>query len=119
MPNMKPMGAAWKHKSVGASFLNLDVTVFPGNWAYADVPGTEPILDGGDLTHNPPTGLNRGASQWAYPLEPTTEPILDSGDLTHNPPSGLAHGWDKAPYNAQARGLATRGDKKIKKPWVW
>jgi len=104
---------------VGAAPL-FEAGPLPGNWPYADVPGTQPLLDAGDLTRNLPSSFNRGASNWAYPDEPTTEPILDQGPISaHNLPTSKAHGHDKSPFNANARGLETRADKKIKKPWLW
>jgi len=103
---------------VGAAPL-FEAGPLPGNWSYANVPGLQPILDAGDLTHNLPTSFNRGASNWAYNVEPTIQPILDQGLLTHNLPTGMTHGWSTDPYNSTARGLGLQTDEKIKKPWLW
>jgi len=104
---------------VGAAPL-LEPDTLPANWSYPNVPAMGVILDDADArTANAPTGLDRGSANWPYANEVTTEPLLDMGDLTHNEPTGLAHGHDTTPFNAQARGLGTRGDPKIKKPWLW
>ena len=91
-----------------------------GNWSYADLAFLQPLMDQGPRTSNPPTGVNRGSGNWAYPNEVTTEPLLDQGPISaHNAPTGLTHGHSKKPFNINARGLAMRIDKKIKKPWLW
>jgi len=103
---------------VGAAPL-FEPGPLPGNWAYANVPGMQPLLDQGDLTHNTPTSFAYSGN-WAYPEEPTTEPLLDQGPISaHNEPTSLARGHDKKPFNANARGLTTRADRKIKRPWLW
>ena len=103
---------------VGAAPL-FEGSPYPGNWAYPDVPGMTPILDAGDQTHNLPTSLDRGVANWAYSHEPTTTPILDMGPQTRNPPTSFARGHSNEPFNAHLRGLDTRADRKIKRPWLW
>lgn len=104
---------------VGAAPL-FEPGPLPGNWAYPDVPGMQPLLDQGDLTLSAPTGFGRGAGKWAYGQEITTEPLLDQGAISaYSRPTSFAHGHNKKPFNACARGLAKRTDAKIKKPWLW
>lgn len=104
---------------VGAAPL-FEAAPLPANWSYPLVPGTQPLLDAGDRGNNPQTGFNRGVANWAYPDEPTTEPLIDQGPISaHNLPTSKAHGHSTEPFNANARGLLTRVDKKIKKPWLW
>lgn len=112
------VGAA-RRGVVGAAPL-FEVGPLPGNWAYADVPGMQPLLDQGTFSHSLPTSFNRGAANWAYPDENTTEPLLDQGPISaHNRPTSFARGHDDEPFNAQVRGLGTRADRKIKRPWLW
>lgn len=117
--NSKAIGAYQTYDVIGAVFMSGEAATLPANWAYPDNPGMQPTLDLGDITHNTQSGHGRGSSNWAYPIEPGMEPAFDLGDITHNTESGLARGWNDEPFNAQARGLGTRGDPKIKRPWVW
>ncbi len=104
---------------VGAAPL-FEAGPLPGNWSYADVPGMQPLLDQGGLTGYPQTSFDRGQAAWPYRGEVTTEPLLDQGPISaHNRQTSFAHGHDTEPFNASARGLGLRADKKIKKPWLW
>jgi len=113
------VGAA-SRGSVGAAPLFEDV--LDGNFSYPDVPGTQPTLDKLDNStrvSNPMTGYNRGVANWAYPSSPTLQATFDMGDLTNNLPTSFVHGHTTRPFNASARGLGTRADKKIRRPWNW
>ena len=117
--NSKAIGGYQPSDVVGAVYMSGEEATGPANWAYPLVPGMEPILDAGPLTSNEATGHSRGSANWPYGQEVTTEPLMDAGELTHNTPTGKAHGHNRSPSNAGLRGLGTRGDKKIQKPWNW
>lgn len=111
------VGAAGRG-AVGAAPL-FEAGPLPGNWAYPDVPGMTPLIDAGNVARFFPTTFYRGVANWSYSSEPTTTPLLDQGQLTRNFPLSKAHGHSTEPFNAHVRGLETRADRKIKKPWLW